>query len=77
MGGDASRCPAVDTGLSYICLMPCWEKSETATDALPVSGAFDNVGVDVLQLPWTRKGNRYNCHGRVRGIGMLLFLLTV
>ena len=26
---------------------------------VPVSGAFDHVGVDVLQLPRTRKGNRY------------------
>ena len=26
---------------------------------LPVSGAFDRVGVDVLQLPRTRRGNQY------------------
>jgi hypothetical protein len=26
---------------------------------IPVAGAFDRVGVDVLQLPRTRKGNRY------------------
>ena len=26
---------------------------------LPVSGAFDRIGVDVLQLPRTKRGNRY------------------
>ena len=26
---------------------------------IPVAGAFDRVGVDVLQLPRTRRGNRY------------------
>ena len=26
---------------------------------IPVTGAFDRVGVDVLQLPRTRRGNRY------------------
>ena len=26
---------------------------------IPVAGAFDRVGVDVLQLPWTGRDNRY------------------
>ena len=26
---------------------------------IPVGGAFDRVGVDILQLPKTRRGNRY------------------
>ena len=26
---------------------------------IPVSGAFDRVGVDVVQLPKTKRGNRY------------------
>ena len=26
---------------------------------IPVSGAFDRVGVDIIQFPCTRRGNRY------------------
>ena len=26
---------------------------------IPVSGAFDRIGIDYLQLPRTKRGNRY------------------
>ena len=39
--------------------MTGWSSSEVLLTPIPVGGPFDRVGVDVVQLPVTQKGNKY------------------